>query len=186
MSTVWDEQSIREELAKLDLKTGLQGALLPINFNNEKCTLAMYSSQNGGKFTFSNYYFQNSNWPIEEVLDVIRHEHAHYYTYCVYGYLSHGSLWKQSCLKVGTHPIRCYREENAEYYRKKHAEEKRLSDRYDLFDVGTTIEHPKFGIGTIENIEGTGVMRVATVSFANTEAKKFLLSWIDDNCTWRN
>ena len=74
MSTIWDEQSIREELAKLDLKTGLQGALLPINFNNAKCTLAMYSSQNGGKFTFSNYYFQDSNWPIEEALDVIRHE----------------------------------------------------------------------------------------------------------------
>lgn len=79
MNKKWTEADIREEMAKLDLKTGLNGAELPISFNNSKCTLGLYYSTNGGSFKFSNYYFQDPNWPIEAALDVIRHEYAHQY-----------------------------------------------------------------------------------------------------------
>ena len=34
MKTVWNEARIRAEIAKLDKKTGLRGAELPIVFNN--------------------------------------------------------------------------------------------------------------------------------------------------------
>ena len=43
MTTGWNEKSIREELARLDVKTGLKGAKLPISFSNSKKTLGEYS-----------------------------------------------------------------------------------------------------------------------------------------------
>lgn len=72
MKTVWTESAIRSEMAKLDKRTGLKGAELPISFNNARCTLGLYSSINGGSFKFSNCHFQDPNWPVEEALDTIR------------------------------------------------------------------------------------------------------------------
>ena len=40
----WTEADIRKELARLDAKTGLNGATLPISFSNAKCTLGQYCS----------------------------------------------------------------------------------------------------------------------------------------------
>lgn len=77
MKTIWTEAAIRAEMTKLDKKTGLKGAELHISFNNAKCILGVYYSTNGGSFKFSNYYFQDTKWPIESALDVIRHEYAH-------------------------------------------------------------------------------------------------------------
>ena len=39
MKNIWNEAAIRKEFAKLDAKTGLKGATLPISFSNAKCTL---------------------------------------------------------------------------------------------------------------------------------------------------
>lgn len=78
MKTVWNEATIRAEIAKLYKKTGLSGTELPISFNNAKCTLGVYYSIDGGLFKFSNYYFQDPEWPIESALDVIMHEYAHH------------------------------------------------------------------------------------------------------------
>ncbi len=77
MKTVWTETAIRSEMARLDKRTGLKGAELPIRFNNARCTLGLYDSTDGGSFKFSNYYFQDLDWPMESALDVIKHEAAY-------------------------------------------------------------------------------------------------------------
>lgn len=43
--------------------------------------------------------------------------------------------------------------------------------------VGMCIEHERFGIGTVENIEGTGENTKATVSFKNVGVKQLLLKF---------
>lgn len=50
MKNIWNEAAIRKEFARLDAKTGLKGATLPIIFNNAKCTLGSYNPANGGHF----------------------------------------------------------------------------------------------------------------------------------------
>lgn len=82
MKEVWSETSIHAEFAKLDKRTGLKGAELPISFNNARCTFGLYDSTDGESFKFSNYYFQNPDCPIESALDVIRHEYAHHDGVC--------------------------------------------------------------------------------------------------------
>ena len=42
---------------------------------------------------------------------------------------------------------------------------------------GTTIEHQRFGIGTVVRIEGTGENTKATVEFRNTGTKQLLLKF---------
>ena len=43
--------------------------------------------------------------------------------------------------------------------------------------VGTVIEHQRFGIGTVIRIEGTGENTKATVEFKNTGTKQLLLKF---------
>ena len=86
MKNIWTETAIRKEFARLDAKTGLKGATLPISFGNAKCTLGSYSSAGGGAFRFSRHYFDDPLWPIEEALDTIRHEYAHY--------MDHMGIWQ--------------------------------------------------------------------------------------------
>ena len=86
MKNIWNEAAIRKEFARLDAKTGLKGATLPISFSNAKCTLGSYSSAGGGAFRFSRHYFDDPLWPIEEALDTIRHEYAHY--------MDHMGIWQ--------------------------------------------------------------------------------------------
>jgi DNA helicase-2/ATP-dependent DNA helicase PcrA len=42
---------------------------------------------------------------------------------------------------------------------------------------GSTIEHQRFGIGTVIKIEGTGENTKATVDFRNTGTKQLLLKF---------
>ena len=42
---------------------------------------------------------------------------------------------------------------------------------------GSTIEHQRFGIGTVVRIEGTGENMKATVEFRNTGTKQLLLKF---------
>jgi len=42
---------------------------------------------------------------------------------------------------------------------------------------GSTIEHQRFGIGTVVRIEGTGENTKATVEFRNTGTKQLLLKF---------
>lgn len=178
----WTEADIRKELARLDAKTGLNGAMLPISFRNAKCIRGQYCSSNGGSFWFSNYYYQNSEWPVEEAINTIRHEYAHYMDYLLYGNLGHRSFWKQCCGGIGALPIRCYNEKRAQYYQKRHAEEIKLFALYDTYAVGSGIVHPRYGIGVIEENVGESTNRYITVNFRGDGYKKLGLAWVDKNC----
>ena len=182
MNTIWNEAAIRREFARLDVKTGLNGAELPITFSNARGTLGSYTSENGGAFRFSRYYFDDASWPVEEALDTIRHEYAHYMDYMVYGSMGHGASWKKCCQEVGAFPFCCYNCERAKYYQDKHEKEQQKSSVLDQYKAGCFIVHPKFGTGKIVEIIGTDHTRCAVVSFKNMENKKLSLTWVDENC----
>ena len=182
MKTVWTETAIRSEMARLDKRTGLKGAELPIRCNNARCTLGLYDSTDGGSFKFSNYYFQDLDWPMESALDVIKHEYAHHMDHMIYGHGGHGSTWKLCCGIVGASPIRCYNESRADYYRQKHLEESKISERYDTYKVGDKIAHPQYGVGVIEEITGVGTCRCISVRFQSNDCKRLGLGWVDSNC----
>lgn len=182
MKNIWNEAAIRKEFARLDAKTGLKGATLPISFSNAKCTLGSYNSAGGGAFRFSRHYFDDPSWPVEEALDTIRHEYAHYMDYMLYGNLSHGATWKKCCIEVGALPIRCYSNERAKYYQDKHKAEQERSELLDRYSAGSFIMHPRFGRGRIVGIIGADVNCYAMVTFKDMETKKLSLTWVDKNC----
>lgn len=180
MNNIWNENNIRKELARLDAKTGLAGATLPITFSNAKCTLGSYSA--AGAFRFSRKYFEDPSWPMEEALDTIRHEYAHYMDHMIYGNMGHGVTWKKCCLEVGALPVRCYSSERAKYYQVKHESERQKAASLDRYKVGSVIVHPKFGSGKIVEVVGDDARRFAVVAFKNMERKKLSLAWVDENC----
>lgn len=102
--------------------------------------------------------------------------------YMIYGHCGHGSTWRLCCDTVGAMPIRCYNEKRAEYYRQRHIKTDELSKRYDIYNIGDRIEHPKFGLGIIEEVIGESVNRLVVVNFQNIDSKRFGLAWIDSNC----
>jgi hypothetical protein len=182
MKIKWTETTIRTEMKKLDKLTGLNGAELPIRFNNAKCTLGLYCSEDGGSFKFSDYYFQDPEWPTESALNVIRYEYAHHMDHVLYGHGGHGPTWKLCCGIVGASPIRCYSENLAEFYRQKHLKDNKLSEHYDTYQVGEVIAHPKFEAGVIVDILGESINRSVAVDFKECSVKKLGTSWVDDNC----
>ena len=186
MKTKWDVAAIRKEMARLDKKTGLKGSERPISFNNAKATLGSYSSGSGGYFKFSNYYFQDPEWPDEEALDTIRHEYAHYMDHQLNGMMGHGASWKKCCIEVGANPLRCYDKERAHNYQRKHQEEDQLSSKLDTYRIGDRILHPRFGTGTIVEISGEAVKKTVVVEFNEGKdpgRKKLALSWVEENCS---
>lgn len=179
---IWNEKRIRTELERLDSRTGLAGANLPITFGNAKGTLGMFSADKQMYFRFSNYWFQNPDWPEESALDVIRHEYAHYMDWELYGNSGHGRTWKACCVKVGAMPLRLYSEERSEYYRNVHRKEKELSRKYDCYKVGQAVRHPKFGEGVITAVTGEGISRIAEIEFEKVGCKRISIKWLDENC----
>lgn len=184
MEPIFNEEMIRNELKRLDMKTGLNAANLPIKFGNAKCTLGRfsYSSNDKLEFYFSTFYFHDPNHPVEEKLDTIRHEYAHYMDYMLHGSSSHGPLWKRCCEIVGAFPSRCFSKERAQGFLKRHEKERILNEKYNTYSVNQTIIHPVFGKGKIIDIVGDKLSRIAIVSFENAVLKKIAISWIDLNC----
>lgn len=182
MKNIWSEAEIRKELTRLDAKTGLKGATLPITFSKARRTLGSYSSVDGGEFQFSRYYFDDPSWPIEEALNTIRHEYAHYMDHMVYGNMGHGISWKKCCNEVGAMPIRCYSRERAKCYQDKHEAEQKQEEALAHYRTGSYIMHPRFSKGQIVEIVGADVDRYAVVDFKDMEPKKLLLRWVDENC----
>jgi len=181
MTTVWDEEAIRSELARLDMLTGMKGAQLKIKFNRTKHMLASYSPADGGIFTFSKLYFMNPEWVYEEAIDVIRHEYAHYMNYVIYGssnneYESHGPTWKECCVRIGARLNRYYCEARADYLKKKKNDEKQLTEKLSVYGPGVQIIHPTFGRGVIQEVEGSGPAKLAVISFDSAGCKKLGLS----------
>ena len=82
MSTItktWTEDKIRSIIRKLDEKTGLNGAALPIAFNSYGWFLGHYRYVEPKAFGFNRKFFNDPTTGEAEVIDVIRHEYAHYY-----------------------------------------------------------------------------------------------------------
>ena len=181
MGKIWDEQSIREVFAELDNRTGLSGAELPIYFGNAKGRLACFIC-GGPAFRFSDYWFKNTDWPIESALDVIRHEYAHYMDWSENGYTSHGSSWKTCCIKVGAVPSRLYSEGRSEYYKNKHKREEDRFIRLNKYKTGQSIVHPQYGVGVIALLDKKERSIVAHVDFGPKGIKALDLNWIDCNC----
>ena len=123
MKTEWSETAIRKELARLDEKTGLHGARLPISFSRAYTIIGQFSARGEGEFRFSTVYFRDPTWPVEEALNVIRHEYAHYMDYALYDGVGHGSTWKKCCTMIGAVPQRCYSSRVARLLKEKHDEE---------------------------------------------------------------
>ena len=106
MSTItktWTEDKIRSIIRKLDEKTGLNGAALPIAFNSYGWFLGHYRYVEPKAFGFNRKFFNDSTTGEAEVIDVIRHEYAHYYVDVAHleRYIghsrretSHGDDWK--------------------------------------------------------------------------------------------
>lgn len=120
MSTItkrWTEDKIRSIIRKLDEKTGLDGAALPIAFNSCGWFLGHYRYVEPKAFGFNRKFFNDPSTKEAEVLDVIRHEYAHYYVDVanLAHYIghsrretSHGADWKWACKMVGADPTRCH------------------------------------------------------------------------------
>ena len=181
MDIIWTDTRIREEIKQLDQKTGLLGATLPIKFNNSNRTLGSFCSASGQPkmFCFSNHYFQNPSFSVEEAVDCIRHEYAHYMDLVINKRYGHSPSWRQCCLQIGTLPSRYY---TPDYYRKKHEREQQENHRIDRFAPGVTIEHPKFGYGTVLSHELEGNYRMLRVSFQKEGTKLLGATWVLNNC----
>lgn len=120
MSTItknWSIDKIRYIISKLDEKTGLNGASLPIAFNSSGWFLGHYRYVEPKAFGFNRKFFNDPNTKESEVIDIIRHEYAHYYVdvanlefYVGHSRreISHGSDWKWACAMVGAEPTRCH------------------------------------------------------------------------------
>lgn len=184
MNIIWNEARVRDELKCLDQKTGLCGADIPIVFNNAKRTLGSFSTHNGKakQFCFSNHYFQNQDFPVEEAIDTIRHEYAHYMDFVLNGKLGHSTSWKQCCIRIGALPIRLYSEDRADYHRKKHEKERQENVKLAQFSPGTIIEHPRFGHGIVLSSAGSDSSRILQVAFSTVGQKALSASWVLNNC----
>lgn len=184
MNIIWSESRIRDEIKRLDQKTGLCGAELPIVFDNRKQTLGSFSVESGKAkmFRFSIHYFQNPDFPVEEAVDCIRHEYAHYLDFMLNGKLGHSSTWKQCCIRVGAMPTRLYSEGSANYYREKHEREHQLNSRVEAITSGVSIWHPQFGAGTVLSRSGEGRCSVVQAMFPAVGQKTLAAVWVLNNC----
>ncbi len=120
MSTItknWNEDMIRTIIRKLDKKAGLSGSTLSIAFNSYGWFLGHYRHVEPKAFGFNRKFFNNPSTEEAEVIDVIRHEYAHYYVGVAHlekyiGHSSretfHGDDWKWACKMVGADPKCCH------------------------------------------------------------------------------
>ena len=122
MSTItkkWSIERIRDVIQKLDEKTSLSGADLNIVFEElnenkkrKRIKTLGYYNRFLNEFGFEITFFNNPKVKESEVIDVIRHEYAHYYDDVIplYKYInnskdkSHGETWKWACKMVGAKP----------------------------------------------------------------------------------
>lgn len=181
-NAIWDAERVREEIKRLDEITGLDGAKCPISFGNARRRLGCYCYADGGSFRFSNYYFQDNDWPVECAIDVIRHEYAHYMNHQVNNASGHGVLWKECCKIVGAVPSRLYKEEREEFWRNKHSIEKKIMQCNSVYVHGTVIKHPKFGRGIVEGVASGEGGKYIKVSFDKVGEKKLDILWVEKNC----
>ena len=117
ITRIWDENIIRKAIENLDRKTGLRGASIRIDIGGKGQTLGCYRRGDERMFKFKISFFNDNNTEEAEVIDIIRHEYAHYYVdeakldkYIGHSRResSHGRDWKWACKMVGAIPRRCH------------------------------------------------------------------------------
>lgn len=137
----WSVEKIRAIIRKLDEKTGLNGAELPIDFSSYGWFLGHYRYVEPKAFGFNRKFFNDPYTKEAEVLDVIRHEYAHYYDDVanLAKYIghsrretSHGDDWKWACKMVGADPTRCH---NADIFSSKNWTAKEALAAYNAEDI---------------------------------------------------
>lgn len=156
MSTItktWTEDKIRSIIRKLDEKTGLNGTALPIAFNSYGWFLGHYRHVEPKAFGFNRKFFNDSTTGEAEVIDVIRHEYAHYYVDVAHleRYIghsrretSHGDDWKWACKMVGADPTRCHN--NSDSISKKWS----LTDAIAAYNADDVVEFDVLAYSVIQ------------------------------------
>lgn len=134
-----------------------------------------------GRYLFP-YIPEDIYFPVEEAIDTIRHEYAHYMDFVLNGKLGHSTSWKQCCIHIGALPIRLYSEDRADYYRKKHEKERQENVKLSQLSPGTIIEHPCFGHGVVLSSTGFDNSRILHVAFSTVGQKALSASWVLNNC----
>lgn len=178
---ILDEVMIRNEIRRLDKITGLNAAALPITFMNSRRILGQYRV--GQKsFAFSNIYFKDENFPIEEQLDIIRHEYAHFLNHCRFNGKGHDKTWKQCCILVSARPVRLYDLDNCRYWREKHKQEESLSRELGALRTGTLVLHSVWGLGEVKAASGEGTNRVLQIDFEDVGQKRLSAKWVNEHC----
>lgn len=141
LTKIWTEEKIRDIIRHLDEKTGLSGATLPIAFNSYGNLLGYYRYVKPKAFGFNRKFFDDPSTGEAEVIDVIRHEYAHYYVDVAnlelfVGHsrreMSHGDDWKWACGMVGADPTRCH---NAALFMGKIWSDKDAMAAYNASDI---------------------------------------------------
>ena len=185
MNKIWTIQDIREEIAKLDKITGLSGRKLPIYFCVDWGVLGSYIYEDKKAFAFSFQHFWNDfKWTMEDAIDVIKHEYAHYMDEVLYNNHGHGETWKKCCLRIGAYPGQYYDPIRRDYYHyRKDQDEKKLSKiKNNKYKISDLLIHPKFGEGRIVSITGKGLEQKIEVLFEKEGLKKLGLVWVSENC----
>lgn len=211
MDVVWTEERIREEFRRLDDRTGLSGAGLPIKFGRSKSRMAAFirPGKSGWMyFYFSVHWFHDPDFLPAAALQTIRHEYAHYMDW-IYSYdynLTHGQGWIDCCISIGTEPdrlfcgpcpddIRRLRQDIAELEEKRRAiiadirklrqKIAELEEKHraikQKYKAGTKVIHPKFGSGIVISTSDHGQKWFVEIDFGENGVKLIDLKWMCDN-----
>lgn len=100
----------------------------------------------------------------------------------LYNTNGHGKTWKICCRLIGVRPFETSHVGQSNYYYELYLKESSLWPRYRTYKPGDLIEHPKYGIGIIDEIKGEVFSRRLVVCFESGESKYLSLPWVDKNC----
>lgn len=187
MGVIWTEETIREEMRRLDAVTGLKGSEVPIVFGYARQTLGLFQYTREGKpalFRFSRHFLDDPNFSHAQALDLIRHEYAHYMNLMRNGRehgSGHGENWKQCCREIGAAPERCYQPAQNEVSLRRERGLEKLEKHIAMLRVQMRLRHPVFGEGVLTEILKTESGARLTIRFA-AESRTLDARWVLDNC----
>lgn len=182
----WTEEHFIAQLRQLDNKFGTRASEAPIKLCKSNCYLGKYLCTNEQLkigdipkgFEFSTVFYNSDNFPEEAAIDCILHEYAHYYAHLHFFSCSHNWLWKKSCVIVGARPERLY---SSRYWGRYLKNNETVQSQ---FNIGTEIEHDKFGRGIVTDIDVTNSKQpIVTVDFEGGVSKRLIESWVVTNCS---
>ena len=179
----WNEQMIRAEMKRLDRKTGLNGAKLPIKFTQSKSRLGCFhADEENMSFDFSLYYLADDSFPHEEVVDLIRHEFAHYMNFVLYHGNGHDRMWRKCCTAVGAVPTRLYSGRFNDYFNQRKVKREQTATSCNEYKIGSVVRHPVYGTGTVVSVSGFDTDKILETEFYSVGRKRLTAKWVHENC----